>query len=265
MDIIVCKFGGSSLADGPGFERVWDIVRSDARRAYVVLSAPGTLDGAPKVTDLLDAAWDGDGDALQRVIDRFEGIAASLGLPGDYYATELTRASHISRACLMSRGEYLSARLFADHAGLPFIDAADFIRFDGAGRLSVPRTLDRLRLLPGRVPRAVLPGFYGAGPDGQIVTLPRNGSDITGALVAAGVGASLYENWTDVPGLMTCDPATCPEAKPIPEIAYRDMRALARGGARVLHPDCLAPVEDAGIPTRVTCTMDPEAEGTLIH
>ena len=102
-------------------------------------------------------------------------------------------------------------------------------------------------------------------PLGRIVTFPRNGSDITGALVAAGIGAALYENWTDVPGLMTGDPDTDPEARVIPEIRYADMRKISRSGARVLHPDCLDAVEAAGIPTRIRCTLRPDLPGTLIH
>ena len=165
----------------------------------------------------------------------------------------------------INRREALCAALFSEYAGLPLVDAAEIIRFDGADRLNAPETLRRVRAMSLQYPRAVIPGFYGANPDGTTALFPRNGSDITGALVAAGMGASLYENWTDVPGLMTGDPALCPDAKVIPEISYADMQRLAKDGATRLHPDCLAPVESAGIPTRLKCTFTPGAPGTLIR
>ena len=269
MDKIVCKFGGSSAASAEGFRRIKAILNENPARRYVVLSAPGALDGMPKVTDLLEQAWreGAGGPAAEAVTARFREIRAGLGLsPGDEAVRNtLTSAARISRAHLLSRGEYLCARLFADYAGLPFVDAAHFVCFDGRGTLDVQRSITRLSVVPSMYLRAVAPGFYGSDPSGRIVTLPRNGSDITGALLAAAVQATLYENWTDVPGLMTADPSRDPDARLIPVIDYPEMRAFARNGARVLHPDCLAPVEQAGIPTRLKYTLQPEAPGTLIR
>ena len=269
MDHIVCKFGGSSAADSNGFRRIRAILEDDPRRRYVVLSAPGALDGGPKVTDLLDRAWrEGvPGAASEAVVKRFHAIAAGLDIDPDDDAVRacLASAAAISRDHLLSRGEYLCARLFSRYADLPFADAASLVCFDAGGALEVPETLRRMAAIPAIHPRAVIPGFYGGAPDGRIVTLPRNGSDITGALAAAGTGACLYENWTDVPGLMTEDPAVNPRAKVIPVTDYPGMRRFALNGARVLHPDCLTPVERAGIPTRLRCTMAPDAPGTLIR
>lgn len=269
MERIVCKFGGSSAADAVCFRRIKAILDADPRRCYVVLSAPGKLDGAPKVTDLLEAVWrDGiDGAAAAAVIARFHSISVGLGLePRDELVRHaLAEAAAISHDHMLSRGEYLCARLFARFSGLPFLDAASFVCFDAMGALDVPQSIRRLSALPSIHPRAVLSGFYGADAAGNIVTLPRNGSDITGALVAAAVGASLYENWTDVPGLMTDDPARNPNARFIPLTDYSEMRRFAEGGARVLHPDCLAPVESIGIPTRLKYTLRPDAPGTLIR
>lgn len=266
MNIIACKFGGSSTADAACFRQIKSILDADPNRRYIVLSAPGSINGSPKVTDLLAAAWNGDEGALEAVVARFRAIAEGLGMPfGDEDAFDtLDAARAISRDALLSRGEYLCARLFSEYAGLPFADAASLVCFDGDGAVEVPRTLTHIRRLARRLPRAVIPGFYGTGPDGNIVTLPRNGSDITGALVAAGVGAAVYENWTDVPGLMTADPARNQSARVIPEITYAEMRRIAEGGAQVLHPDCLRPVESAGIPTRIRWTAHPETPGTFI-
>lgn len=258
MGIIACKFGGTSTANADMFKRIDGILKADGERRYVVLSAPGRDGTCEKVTNMLYA---GDIDGAAR---RFEAMGRDLGVDMDF-VTEFRRAAVQSDAALVSRGEYLCAKLFSAWRGIPFVDAAKLICFDIRGRLDAPRTNASLKRMAALIPRAVIPGFYGSDPLGRIVTFPRNGSDITGALVAAGIGAALYENWTDVPGLMTGDPDTDPEARVIPEIRYADMRKLSQGGAQVLHPDCLDAVEAAGIPTRIRCTLRPDLPGTLIH
>ncbi|MBR0367828.1 MAG: hypothetical protein IJH86_05480 [Clostridia bacterium] len=262
MGIIACKFGGTSTAGADMFKRIAGILQEDPDRRYAVLSAPGRCGDMEKLTDALYRAWR-DKDASPAA-KRFEAIARGLGIDMDF-RKEIDRALHISEAETVSRGEYLCAKLFARFSGMPFVDAADVIRFDGSGRLDDEATVRALGRMAQVYPRAVIPGFYGSGPDGRIVTFPRNGSDITGALVAAGVGAALYENWTDVPGLMTGDPGVTPSARVIPEVSYARMRALAEDGVRVLHPDCLEPVARAGIPTRIRCTLMPDAPGTLVE
>ena len=261
MEIIVCKFGGTSTASADRFRQIKRILDIDPRRRYVALSAPGVDRDAPKVTDLLYK------DDIDSAAHRFEQIGDALGLrgAGKRARRELETARERGEAYRVSRGEALCALLFSEYAGIPCVDAARVIRFDGSGRLDVPETLRRIKEMAKEYPRAVLPGFYGSGPEGNIHLLPRNGSDITGALLAAGVGAALYENWTDVPGLMTGDPNTDPDAEIIPQISYAEMRRMAKAGARVLHPDCLEPVEAAGIPTRLKCTLRPELPGTLIR
>lgn len=258
MGIIACKFGGTSTANADMFRRILAILKANPDRRYVVLSAPGREGGGEKVTDML---LRGD---IAGVARRFDEMAAALGVEMEFDA-ELRRAADRDAATLSSRGEYLCARLFAQWSGIPFVDAARVICFDARRRPDAPATLSALRRMASLMPRAVIPGFYGGDPLGRIVAFPRNGSDITGALVAAGTGAALYENWTDVPGLMTDDPDTVPDARVIPEISYADMRALCRNGAQVLHPDCLDAVEAAGIPTRIRCTMKPDLPGTLIR
>ena len=269
MDTIVTKFGGSSTADAAMLRRVGAILRANPARRCAVLSAPG---GIPKTTDLLAecARLCAAGQAMDRpmriILGRFAGIAAGLGLPDCRSSVhrEIASAAEVSIDAAMSRGEAICARMFARWINWPYLDAADVVRFDDAGALDVPGTLSLLRGAAQSFHRFVLPGFYGADGQGRIRTLPRNGSDITGALAAAALDASLYENWTDVPGLMTADPAAVRDARPVPRISYRQMAALAEAGAKVLHPDCLAPVDRAGIPTRLRCTMHPELPGTRI-
>ena len=274
MRTIVCKFGGSSTANAACFRRILAIIRASPARRCVVLSAPGT-DACHdvKVTQLLCDCWRLRGDAerlgplVEAVAERYSCIARALGLPDmrEVARRTLRKAFAESRDATLSRGEYLCALLFSRYSGIPMIDAADAVRFDAYGDVDPERTRRALSEAFARTRgRAILPGFYGADPESRLRAFPRNGSDITGALAAAALNAGVYENWTDVPGLMTADPGVVPEARLIPQISYRQMRALARAGARVLHPACLDPVATAGIPTRLRCTGDPDSFGTLI-
>lgn len=274
MRTIVSKFGGSSTANAAQFLRILAIIRASPARRCIVLSAPGTdARNDKKITALLADCWRFRDDAgrleplVSAVTDRFSDIAARLGLPDvrRRVRDELARALSVSEACTLSRGEYLCALLFSRFSGIPMLDAADAIAFDAFSDVDMDRTREALTsAVAAGHGRVILPGFYGAGPRGEIRTFPKNGSDITGAIAAASLSAGLYENWTDVPGLMTADPAIVPRAKLIAQVSYRQMRLLARAGAQVLHPACLDPVAALGIPTRLRCTMSPEQFGTLI-
>ena len=268
MPIVVSKFGGSSTASAARFRQVLDIVRASPDRRCVVLSAPG-IDAAhrEKVTAMLEACWQNrHAKRVGEIAGRFAEIAGELGVTGFYETAKdvIERALQTSRDRLISRGEYLCAKLFSLYSGMEMVDAAGVVRFDGQGRLLYGKTLENFARLAEKRGPVVVPGFYGADARGRIRLFPKNGSDITGALAAAGMGAELYENWTDVPGLMTADPAIVPQAQLIRQVSYRQMRALSRAGAQVLHPACLDPVALSGIPTRLRNTMDPASFGTLI-
>ena len=264
---IVCKFGGTSLARGANFRRVREILRRDERRRYVVVSAPGRrFPGDSKVTDRLLAAFAESGDRreklLQIVRHVFRSIAEELNLDGaeDDLALSEERIGQ-SRDAAASRGEWLCARIMARYLDLPFYDAEDLFFFRN-GRFDEERSFEALRHLP--VGGAVIPGFYGRDENGGIVTFPRGGSDITGAILAAALGASLYENWTDVSGFYAADPALAPQSKPIPHLDYRQAELFCRLGAGVLQADCVAPAAKAGIPILVKNTFAPDEPGTLI-
>lgn len=267
MPTLVVKFGGSSTANAGCLRQVAAILGACPARRCAVLSAPGT-DAAhrEKVTALLAECWRRDPEAVEAVARRFGEISKELNVYGFYALAkrEILEALEISEAHTLSRGEYLCAKLFSEYTGLPFVDASEAVRFGEGGTLDNEATLERFRELSKEHARVIVPGFYGADASGRICLFPRNGSDITGALAAAGMGAGLYENWTDVPGLMTADPAIVPQAQLIPQVSYRQMRALSRAGAQVLHPACLDPVALAGIPTRLRNTLQPESFGTLI-
>lgn len=273
MGIIVSKFGGSSTANAKNLKCIQRLVRASPARRCVVLSAPGIDAEHPeKVTAMLERCWDARKDpaaledAVSAVAARFRALTDGLGIPdmGRLVRRTVYGAVAVSLPHTLSRGEYLCALLFSRSAGLPMADADGLIAFDADGTPDEARTQSNIQRLKGSGRPVIVPGFYGSDPAGRICLLPRNGSDITGALIAAGMDADLYENWSDVPGLMTADPAIVPGARLIPHIGYRQMRALSRAGARVLHPACLDPVAMAGIPTRLRDTMHPDSFGTLI-
>ena len=265
-DITVCKFGGSSLADASCFRRVRDIIHSDDRRRLIIVSAPGKRQKNDiKITDALISACSADNasrsEALDSVRSRFCRIAADLGLCPPYDVLARLRAyARMGRDAIASRGEYLCARMLSEYTGLPFVDSAELFVFRN-GTLDTKATYANLGRLHDP---AIIPGFYGADVNGSIVTFPRGGSDITAAHIAAAIGADLYENWTDVNGFRTADPAVIPDALHIPHMSFSQARQFAYLGAGVLHYDSIAPAAEAGIPIIVKNTFDPDAPGTLI-
>ncbi len=270
----VCKFGGTSMADGGSIKKVMEIVRRDESRKYIVVSAPGKRSKADtKITDALYGCFNAlDGgdfeDNFARVARRFCDICGELDLDIDISAIldgvreDIIKAR--SRDFTASRGEYLSAVILAAALDVPFVDTAGLIVFSNDGELMLEESLTRLRAALDGVERAVLPGFYGSMPSGEIKTFSRGGSDISGAIVASAVGADVYENWTDVDGFLSADPRIVPSPKLIECLSYDELRELAYMGAEVLHPEAIFPVRRAGIPINIKNTFHPSAAGTVI-
>lgn len=271
----VVKFGGSSLADAAQFRKVAAIIHSDESRRYVVPSAPGKrFKTDEKVTDLLlechRASQEG-GDwnaALNKIKERYAAIYGELALSAtlkhEFEEIEENLRSGCTQDYVASRGEYLNGILLAEFLGYEFVDAAKVVFFDEEGKYDSAKTIRVMRVLLAGIQHAVIPGFYGAMPDGSIKTFSRGGSDITGAIVAQAVNADLYENWTDVSGFLMCDPRIVENPRPIRTITYRELRELSYMGATVLHADSIFPVKEAGIPINIRNTNDPEAQGTMI-
>lgn len=269
------KFGGSSLADAQQFKKAAKIIHADESRRYVVVSAPGKRsDDDVKITDLFyrccNAARQGEDFAehLEQIKARYDEIICGLGLDLD-----LTQHFFIIRNALRndpdmdyaaSRGEYLSAVVMSAYLDIPMVDAADCIRFREEGLFDSERTQTMLSARLEKLPHAVIPGFYGSLPDGSIRTFSRGGSDISGAIVARASGSDLYENWTDVSGMLTCDPRVVENPKPIDTISYAELRELAYMGATVMHESAIFPVKKAGIPINIRNTNAPEDPGTMI-
>ncbi len=271
----VVKFGGSSLASAEQFEKVGKIVKSDKHRVYVVPSAPGKrYDGDTKVTDMLYATYalasekkpfDKELNAIKsRYQEIIDGLKLKTSLDDEFKTIADNFANAVGSDYAASRGEYLNGILMAAYLGYDFIDAATVIFFKEDGTLDSKKTQQVLSETLKEHPKAVVPGFYGALPDGSVHTFSRGGSDITGSLVAKACKADVYENWTDVSGFMVADPRIIPNPESIETITYRELRELAYMGAGVLHEEAIFPVRKEGIPINIRNTNAPEDEGTWI-
>jgi aspartokinase/homoserine dehydrogenase 1 len=295
----VHKFGGASLADSAAVRHAVDIIhRHRPEPTVVVVSAmEGTTDALLAVGQQA-----GNGESrtvaplIARLRSRHSEVARAL-LPAGRARAEVL--SHIAEAFdelealaqglrllreltprttdyLVSRGERLSARLFAaalEAAGTKarYVDALDVVHTDdGFGRAApdyprCDRGAQRV-LLPllarGTVP--VVPGFIGATPGGEIATLGRGGTDLTATLVARAIGAARVSLWKDVPGLLTADPRIVPDARVIPQLHAREAAELAYYGAKVLHPRALIPLAGRRIPIFVRPFGDPSSPGTEV-
>ena len=273
--IKVCKFGGTSMADANAIRKVKDIVFADPTRKYIVVSAPGKrFKDDIKITDMLYRCYNEvvESGTCKKSFDiirqRFTQIVKDLQLDLDINAVlDKTEEDINNSTCpdfAASRGEYLSAIIVASFFGFEFVDASELIRFDSHGRLNNDYTADKVFSRLEGVEKAVIPGFYGKNFQGQIKTFSRGGSDITGSIIANGVKADLYENWTDVSGFLVCDPRIVPEAKVINQITYKEVRELSYMGASVLHAEAIAPVMRKRIPINIKNTFKPEDKGTMI-
>lgn len=273
--MIVCKFGGSSVASTAQLKKVKDIILSDENRQIVIVSAPGKcFKDDVKVTDLLYECNSivqknlSCREVFKKVAERYVEIAKGFKLDvkelnavldGVRFNIDAGRGTDYTA----SRGEYLSAYLFSQVLGWSFLDTADVIIINPDGTVA-PESYDLIKraIIPGK--KYVIPGFYGATSNGQVKTFSRGGSDITGAIFARALGATLYENWTDVSGIYAADPRLINNARVIPELTYKQVRELSDVGASVFHEEAIAPIYERQIPIQIKNTNQPEDKGTLI-
>ena len=275
MRTVVAKFGGTSLADAGQFRKIREIIEEDRDRRFIVVSAPGKRYPADeKVTDLLLRCWEEAAAGndfeplLEKIRKRFSDIITELALdfPLEEEIDVLRKQLQTDpqKDYTASRGEYLNARILAAYLGFTFVDPEWCVCFDENGMLDQRMTKRALGASLKPLERAVIAGFYGADMNGRIHTLTRGGSDVTGSLAAAAVNADLYENWTDVSGLLAADPHIVDSPKTVRFVNYRELRTLSYMGASVLHTDAVLPVSDMGIPINIRNTNQPQDEGTTI-
>ena len=272
----VLKFGGSSLADSSQFAKVKEIIESDSSREVVIVSAPGKRDSDDnKITDLLylthahlryGVAHDG---VLSMIKKRYSEIRKGCGIEINIESIIDETFAGINKKTpvdfIASRGEYFSALLMAKYLGYQFVDAVDWLCFEYNGKVNAEKSEEKLRKLKNEYGRIVTPGFYGAMPNGDIRVFPRGGSDITGALATAYLGADVYENWTDVSGILMTDPRIVENPKTIARVTYDELRELSYMGASVLHEDTVFPVRIRDIPVNIRNTNAPDDPGTIIR
>ncbi len=275
MRTVVAKFGGTSLADADQFRKVRQIIQGDPARRYIVVSAPGKrVPDDIKVTDLLLACYEkasagSDFSAeLESVRQRFDEIIRDLELDFPLDREIAVLREHLMNGphkdYVLSRGEYLNARILAAWLGFSFVDPEWCVCFDENGKFDGPMTRRTMSASLRPLEHAVIAGFYGADMKGRIHTFSRGGSDVTGSLAAAAIGADLYENWTDVTGLLAADPHIVDSPATVRYVSYRELRTLSYMGASVLHTDAVMPVSDMGIPINIRSTDRPEDPGTMI-
>lgn len=273
--IKVTKFGGSSLASAEQFKKVGNIIRADESRIFVVPSAPGKRFSSDiKVTDMLydcyhTAAEQKDiTEKIENIKARYQeiidGLQLTLSLDNEFETIKSNFENQIGREYAASRGEYLNGIIMAFYLGFEFVDSAEVIRFKEDHILDDEMTNELLKKRLAGSKGAVVPGFYGSNANGEVVTFSRGGSDVTGSLVALAVNADLYENWTDVSGVMIADPRIVKNPKSIDTLTYKELRELSYMGASVLHEDAIFPVRKAGIPINIRNTNAPEDKGTMI-
>jgi diaminopimelate decarboxylase/aspartate kinase len=292
LPFVVLKFGGTSVSSRERFVTITEQVRArlaEGLRPVVVCSALSGVTNALEA--LLDASTTGaQAVHLEALRARHEAFAAELGVPASLVADELAELDRLAtgvalvgeasprvRARVLAKGELLLTRLgaaFLAAQGLDahWFDAREALRSDGRGE-------DHRRFLSAHVHGGADPalaarlaafgvvvtqGFVAQDPSGATAVLGRGGSDTSGALFAAKLGAVRCEIWTDVPGMFTADPHRLPQARLLKALDYAEAQEIATMGARVLHPRCLLPVREARIPLEIRCTPHPSMEGTRI-
>ncbi|MBE5733347.1 MAG: hypothetical protein E7353_10040 [Clostridiales bacterium] len=269
----VMKFGGTSMATAQSIKAVANIIKK-TEECVIVVSAPGKrFDGDEKITDLLYDCYKtylelGRCDVrFKEVIRRFEELSLALGVNSlGPLLTDIKNEINGGKSIgyVVSRGEFLIAKLLAEYAGVEFVDAIGLIKFDGSGKIDYETTRSRVNKRLRGLGVCIVPGFYGVLPNGIIRTFSRGGSDITGSLIAASLDAEVYENWTDVDGIYFANPLLSKSNKIISKLSYEEMRLLSLMGAYVLHHDSIAPAVQASIPVKIKNTFNPCSDGSVI-
>ena len=272
----VTKFGGSSMADAGQYRKVREIILADPSRKVVVVSAAGKrFKDDHKLTDLLylchaHTQYGVDCTPIfdmitSRYLEIRDELQLNLDLESEFAALKARLdKKRVTQDELVSRGEYFSAKLMAAYLGYNFVDAADWVKFNMDGTVNQAESYEAFRdAAAGQ--GVVTPGFYGAMPGGHIKTFTRGGSDITGAYAAAALDADVYENWTDVSGILMADPRIVDDPMTIPQVTYDELRELSYSGAQVLHEGTIFPVREKGIPVNIRNTNAPDHPGTIIQ
>ncbi|KTT81063.1 aspartate kinase [Mammaliicoccus sciuri] len=285
----VSKFGGSSVANSEQIKKVVNIINSDDERKIVVVSAPGKrFKEDIKTTDLLIRLYEkvinqlDYSNKLNQIVGRYEEIVTELNMNRSIlveiknHLLNLINVYHDKPERLLdslkSCGEDFNAQLIAQYnsqLGFPTRylspkEAGIIVTDEPGNAMILESSYEKIYKLREYDEKLIIPGFFGYSENGDIVTFPRGGSDITGAILARGIKASLYENFTDVSGIFRANPTVVSQPEVIPEITYREMRELSYAGFGVFHDEALEPLYKDRIPVVIKNTNRPTDKGTYI-
>lgn len=274
--LLVSKFGGSSVSNSTQFKKVKEIVLSNPYRNAIIVSALGKENKKDsKITDLLyllhahlkyNVPYDNIFNLIKtRFIKVRDDLELDFDIETEFDNLQKILSKDLSEDFLVSRGEYITAKLMANFLNYTFIDSKDLIKFNYDGSVNYDKSYELIQAAYKNNHHYVIPGFYGSYLNGEVKTFSRGGSDITGAIIASALNSSCYENWTDVSGILMADPKIIKDAKIIKEISYAELRELSYMGANVLHEETVFPVQKSLIPIRILNTNSPLDEGTIIR
>lgn len=288
--MIVCKFGGSSVANAQQIKKILNIINQEEQRKIVIVSAPGKRNSDDiKVTDLLIQLYDKVllsekyDNELNDILHRFESIENELGLTTsltplfkkqllDFIQKYNNQPLRLLDA-IKSSGEDFNAQLIAAYNNQNGIKttylspkALNMIVSDEPGNAiinddSFEKIYKVIQNIAGKI---IIPGFFGVNENGDRVTFSRGGSDITGAIISRSVHAEIYENFTDVSGIFAANPNIVENPASIHNLTYAEMRELSYAGFNVFHDEALMPLYKEGIPVNIKNTNDPDHPGTMI-
>lgn len=288
--MIVCKFGGSSVANAQQIKKILNIINQEEQRKIVIVSAPGKRNSDDiKVTDLLIQLYDKVllsekyDNELNDILHRFESIENELGLTTSLTPLFKTQLLDFIQKynnqplrlldAIKSSGEDFNAQLIAAYNNQNGIKttylspkALYMIVSDEPGKAiinddSFEKIYKVIQNIAGKI---IIPGFFGVNENGDRVTFSRGGSDITGAIISRSVHAEIYENFTDVSGIFAANPNIVENPTSIHNLTYAEMRELSYAGFNVFHDEALMPLYKEGIPVNIKNTNDPDHPGTMI-
>ena len=272
--IIVSKFGSSAMANAERIKKTAEIIKSDPRRRYVVVSAPGRV--APddiQIRDMLYMLYskyearENFTDTLTEIQNRFEEIVKELGVNFDI-AGEIAELNknllfNKGRDFIASRGEYIIAKILAAYLGWNFVDASRIIFFNNDGTFNEAQTFTAISQNLGKSPNIVMPGGYGS-LEGNRILMTNVKGDAAGAVIARVLGAGLYEKWTGHRGIYIADPSLVENAQKVRNITYGELIELSYMGITAVHEEAMLMLNESGVPLNILNIHQPDDKGTLV-
>ena len=272
--LIVSRLGGDAAAGSDEIKKAADIIRSNPSRRYVIVSAPSATRQNVGITDLLYLCHSSFSNRenylpiLEKIYDRYDEIVSGLGISmsagEEISALKKSLELGMNLDYIGSRGEYITARIFAEYLGWDFIDASELIFFNNDGTPDKEKTFRIAGEKLLSLERAVIPSFYGTLPDGKIKTFQRGDCDTAGALIACSVNADLFEKWSENAKIYSADPAVVPDPEVIRNVTYSEALELNYMGIKIANDNLMLMLNEAQIPMKISSINSPEDKGMLI-